>query len=206
MKRSLLFIILIGLISGCIPQFQISQNPSINKQLSDQNLEGISISILEDSIISYKRLAQRSARKNLQLLSFKIENTTTNEMVIDYQKIEAISTNKLELMPVLSPMEYFTELKNKPYDEVIAGVLGGALMFTYSNIGLTFIPYSPTWLISLAAVIQLIRNNKINHMLQSELLDKSLQGKSLQPGESKIGVVSVKAESSEGLILRYSMN
>lgn len=205
MKRNLLFVILIALICGCIPQYQITQNQSISKQQGDQNKEGISIRLLEDSIISYKRLANRSANKNLQLLSFQIENATANEIVIDYQKIEAISTNELELMPVLSLLEYYAVIKHKPYDEVIAGVLGGALMFAYSNVGIIFMPYSPTWLISVGAVIQLYRHKKINQQLFSELQDRNLQGEKLLPGESKIGVVSVKAVSSEGLILRYSM-
>lgn len=194
-----------GLICGCIPQYQITKSQSGINKLSNNNKQGISLTVLEDSIISYNRLAKRSERKNLQLLSFQIENATANNIVIDYQKIEAISTLSLELIPVLSPIEFYAYLKNKSYNEIIAGVLGGALMFSYSAVGLTFIPYSPTWLITVGAAIQLYRHKKINKQLLSELQDRNLQGVELLSGESKIGIISVNAESSEGLILRYSM-
>jgi len=204
MKKNLLSLILIGLLCGCMPQYQLSERQSFYGTDDQQAREGIVLTTSTDSVISFKRLARRAHRKDLQLVMFRIENFTPEEMMINYRKIEAISTNKLELIPVFSPQDFYKKMKNKPYDEILAGLLGGAFMFSYGSAGILFNPYSPSWLLTAAAPFLLIRNGKIDKQLRTELGKYDLQDQRLLPGETKIGLVALKTKNPQGIKLRYT--
>ena len=206
MKKNLLSLILIGLLCGCMPQYQLSERQSFNGIDDQKTPEGIVLTVSTDSVISYKRLARRAHRKDLQLVMFRIENFTPEEIVINYRKIEAISAQETEPIPVFSPDDFYQKMNNKPYDEILAGLLGGAFMFSYGSAGVFFNPYSPSWLLTAAAPFLLIRNGKIDKQLRTELEKYDLQDQRLLPGEFKIGLVALKTETPRGISLRYRLD
>lgn len=206
MKKNLFYLILIGLLSGCMPQYQLSERQSFNPNDDKKAREGIVLTMSTDSVISYKRLARRAHRKDLQLVMFRIENFTPDEIVINYRNIEAISAQETEPVAVLSPKDFYQKMKNKPYDEILAGLLGGAFMFSYGSAGILFNPYSPSWLLTAAAPFLLIRNGKIDKQLRMELEKYDLQDQRLLPGDFKIGLAALKTENPWGIILRYTLN
>jgi hypothetical protein len=206
MEKNLFYLILVGLLCGCMPQYQLSDRQSFYVTDDQQAREGVVLTTSTDSVISYKRLARRANRRDLQLVMFRIENFTPEEIVINYGKIEAISTNTIELIPLFSPQDFYKKMKNKPYDEILAGLLGGAFMFSYGSAGILFNPYSPSWLLTAAAPFLLIRNGKIDKQLRTELEKYDLQDQRLLPGDFKIGLVALETEKPQGIKLRYRLS
>lgn len=141
--------------------------------------------------IGNSRYANRAKKKQLYLLPLQIENNTDSSVFISLEN--------------LSIADNFQPIQALPFDRYFPGLMQSTWLYglyivaaaipSYSgNDGIVWQP-TPTWLLTIPGVINIIRSTKSNRLLEEELRSLDILNKEVGPHSTKKGIICLPVDT-----------
>lgn len=201
MKKIILPIFVL-IFSSCAYMYQPIKMETVNfAEQTDTNLK-IAIQYSTDDLFensTNKRLYKKSIRKNTQPLVIKVVNNTEKEVYFDSLNIEIFMNYSKTQM--LSNKEFYKTLKQKSSLYSLY-LLGNSLAFGLSSNGVVFNIY-PLILFSTISVANISLATISNQKIKQDISKYSLQNKVIPPNSEVYGLVFIKTDSINNVLIRY---